>query len=111
MVEVVLQSEISLPALSLGIVLVETKLGAWVRGQVLLMAIIGILTYIGLSILRVDYALPLALLAGLLEVVPVVGPIFSAVPAVIIALSISPVFALIIAALTFLEFLIQHKFP
>jgi predicted PurR-regulated permease PerM len=53
---------------------VEVRLGAWARGQIILMATIGISVYIGLSLLRLDFALPLALLAGLLEVVPMIGP-------------------------------------
>ncbi len=79
--------------------LIERRLGAWVRGELLLMTFIGILTYIGLSLLRVDFALPLALIAGLLEIVPMIGPIASAVPAVLVALATSPIFALTVVAL------------
>lgn len=78
---------------------IERRLGWWVRGQLLLMVAIGILSYIGLVILRIEYALPLAILAGLLEIVPMVGPIISAVPAVVVALSTSPFLALSVAAL------------
>lgn len=80
---------------------IEEKIGAWSRGQLLLMVTIGVLTYIGLLILGVEYALPLAVLAGLLEVVPMVGPIVSAVPAVLFALTVSPFFAVSVAALYF----------
>ena len=78
---------------------IERRLGAWVRGQLLLMGIVGVLSYIGLLVLRVEYALPLAILAGLLELVPMVGPIVSAVPAVFVALATSPLFALSVVAL------------
>jgi predicted PurR-regulated permease PerM len=81
---------------------VEQKLGTWLRGQLTLMLVIGILSYVGLLVLRVDYALPLALIAGLLEVVPMVGPIIGAFPAVIYALTISPLLALSVAALYFI---------
>lgn len=64
---------------------VDLQLGNWIRGQVILMAFIGAITFIGLSVIGVPYALPLALIAGLLEIVPNIGPVFSAVPAVIIA--------------------------
>lgn len=63
---------------------VEKQLGGWVRGQVLLMLVVGVLTYLGLVALGIPYALPLALLAGLLEIVPNVGPTIAAVPAVFI---------------------------
>jgi predicted PurR-regulated permease PerM len=80
---------------------IDEKLGAWVRGQFVLMVIIGISTWIGLSLLRIEFALPLAVLAGLLEVVAIIGPIVAAVPAIIIALVQfgSPIPALGVAAL------------
>jgi len=57
------------------IVAIEEKLGSWLRGQLFLSVIVGLLSYIGLLILNIPYALPLALIAGVLEVVPVIGPI------------------------------------
>lgn len=70
---------------------IETRLGGWLRGQIFLMFIIGFFTYIGLLILGMDYALALAVIAGLLEIVPIIGPIISVVPAAFIAFFISPV--------------------
>lgn len=64
---------------------IEEQLGGWVRGELILMLIIGLLTFIGLSLLGIQYALPLALLAGVLEIVPNIGPTIAAVPAVMIA--------------------------
>jgi len=81
---------------------IELRMGAWVQGQLLLMLFIGVLSYIGLLVLKVDFVLPLAILAGLLEIVPTIGPIFSAIPAVIIGLSISPVTALMVGVLFFI---------
>lgn len=75
---------------------IEEKLGAWVRGQIALSLIIGTATYIILSLLGVPYALPLAIFAGFLEIVPVIGPIISAVPAVLIAYTSSPLLALFV---------------
>lgn len=80
---------------------VEIRLGAWVRGQVALMAIIGLFTFIGLTILQIPYVFPLAIIAGILELVPTIGPIISAVPAVLVGLTISPLYALITACLYF----------
>lgn len=78
---------------------IERRLGSWVRGQLLLMVAVGVLSYIGLLILRIEYALPLAILAGLLELVPMVGPILSAIPAVLVSLATSPLLALSVVAL------------
>lgn len=81
---------------------IEEKLGGWLRGQLLLSLIIGVLTYIGLLILGIPYALPLAVIAGILEVVPVIGPIISAIPSILIALTFSPILSLGVAAMYFI---------
>jgi len=78
---------------------IEIRIGEWVRGQLILMLTIGVFVYIGLLILRIDFALPLALVAALLEIIPNVGPVISAVPAVLIGLATSPLLALSIIAL------------
>ncbi len=69
---------------------IEIKLGHWVRGELLLMIIVGLLTYVGLLIIGLDYALPLAIIAGLLEAVPNIGPIVASVPAIIVGFAASP---------------------
>lgn len=66
------------------------RLGGWVRGQLMLSMIIGTITFVGLTLLDVRYAVLLALIAAIGEAVPMVGPIFSAIPAVIIAFFQSP---------------------
>lgn len=74
----------------------ETQLGGWVRGEATLMLIIGILTFIGLSLLGIPFALPLAILAGSLEAVPNIGPTISTIPGVAIAFfTISPAMGLV----------------
>lgn len=80
----------------------EKRLGAWVRGELVLMTIIGVMTYVGLRLLGVELALPLAILAGLFEVVPTIGPIISAIPAVLMGLTVSPLMAIAVGALYFL---------
>lgn len=72
---------------------VEHQVGSWVRGELLLMAIIGVMTYFGLILLGIPYALPLAVLAGLLEAVPNLGPTIAAVPAILMGLTVSPIIA------------------
>jgi len=78
---------------------IQIKIGSWLRGQLLLMFIIGCLTFIGLYFLGVPYVLILALLAGLFEIIPYVGPIIAAIPAVILAFLISPFLALLVIVL------------
>lgn len=80
----------------------ELKLGGWARAQIILMLLVGVTTYIGLLVLNVPYALPLAVLAGFLEFVPNLGPILAAIPAVIVGLSIAPLTGIAVAALYFL---------
>jgi len=80
----------------------EHRLGGWVRAQLTLMIIIGVMTYIGLRLLGLEFALPFAILAGFLEIIPNIGPIVSATPAVLSGLFISPLTGLAVAALYFL---------
>lgn len=79
---------------TLTIHLVEQKLGAWLRGQVVLSLVVGTITWISLTLLGIPFALPLAIMAGFLEIIPTLGPIIAAIPAVIVGLAISPVMAL-----------------
>lgn len=88
----------------------ERKLGGWVRGQLLLMFFIGLFSYIGLLFLGIEFAVPLAFLAGILEIVPSIGPTLSAVPAVLVALGTSPVLALATAAMYFVIQQIENNF-
>lgn len=60
------------------------KIGLWMQGQVLLGVIVGVLVYLSLTIIGVEHALLLAVLAAVLELIPVFGPTISAVPAVLI---------------------------
>jgi predicted PurR-regulated permease PerM len=70
-------------------VLAETagSMGGFVRGEILAALIIGTLTYIGLLIIDLPYALVLAVLAGLLEFIPLIGPFITAVVLVLVGLS------------------------
>jgi predicted PurR-regulated permease PerM len=61
-------------------------MSSWLSGQLILSGIMGLATFIGLLILRVPYAVPLALFATLGEMVPVIGPILGTAPALVIAL-------------------------
>ena len=63
----------------------QKKIGQWMQGQLLLMILIGVLTYLGLTILGVKNAILLAVLAGLLEIIPIFGPVMSAIPAILMS--------------------------
>ena len=76
----------------------KNKIGKWMQGQMLLGVLIFVLVYLGLTIFGVSYAMSLALLAGLLEIIPVFGPIIAAIPGVILAFTVGgPTSAAIIA--------------
>ncbi len=77
----------------------ERKIGYWFQGQIALMLIVGVLVFVGLSLIKMKFALTLAILAALFEIIPIFGPIFSAVPAVLIAFSISPTLGFITVGL------------
>ncbi|MCY4436587.1 MAG: AI-2E family transporter [Chloroflexi bacterium] len=75
------------------------RAGGWVRGQVILMVFIGTVTFVGLFVLGVPYPLALATWASLMEIIPIIGPFLGAIPAVLVALIISPWLALATAIL------------
>lgn len=76
----------------------EEQLGGWIRGQLILMLVIGVVTYIGLLLFGIPFALPLAIIAGLLEILPNLGPTIASVPAIILAfISGGPIMSVIIA--------------
>jgi predicted PurR-regulated permease PerM len=79
----------------------ETALRLWLKGQLIAMAAVGTLTGVGLWALGVPSALVLGLIAGLLEFVPYLGPILSAVPGILLALAVSPDLAIWVALLYF----------
>jgi predicted PurR-regulated permease PerM len=66
---------------------VEAVLGGWVRGQLLLMLFIGVVAGIGYTLMGLKYAIVLAILAALFEIVPLVGPWLGAIPAILVALT------------------------
>ncbi len=64
----------------------QKKIGLWMQGQILLSIIITVLLFLGLSLLGVEYALLLAIFAGLMELIPVFGSFVAAVPGIAVAL-------------------------
>ncbi len=72
----------------------QFQISLWVRGQLLLMLIVGVLSYFAYLAIGLTYALPLAFIAGMLELIPNIGPIIAAVPAIFVGLSLSPLHGL-----------------
>jgi predicted PurR-regulated permease PerM len=73
---------------------IGNELGRWLLGKFTSMVLVGIMTTIGLTMLDVPLALILGIIAGLLDFIPYLGPIFAGLPAVLIAMTISPDLAL-----------------
>jgi predicted PurR-regulated permease PerM len=69
---------------------IEAKLGGYIRGQIVLSLSIGILALISYLLIGLPYALVLAIIAGVMEAVPVFGPALGAIPAILVALSLDP---------------------
>ena len=69
----------------------ETKVGFYIAGQSVLCLVIGIMALVAYLLIGLPNALVLALVAGVLEAVPMIGPLLGAIPAAVVALSISPV--------------------
>ncbi|MDD2753205.1 MAG: AI-2E family transporter [Candidatus Portnoybacteria bacterium] len=84
---------------------IQTKLGRWMRGQLIIMLAIAVMVFAGLFSLRVDFALMLALLAGLLEIVPYIGPVLAGSAAVSLAFLQSPFLGFLVLIL----FLVVHQ--
>lgn len=81
---------------------IQLKIGLWLRGQLILCTIIFFMTWTGLSIMGVKYALVLAILAGIAESIAYLGPIIAAIPAVFLAYNQSWLLAIFVAILYYI---------
>ena len=70
--------------------LVEAKIGGYVRGQAILSLVVGSAAFIAYLLIGLPYTLVLAIIAGIMEMVPVFGPVLGAIPALLVALSVQP---------------------
>lgn len=77
---------------------VEVRIGGWVRGQVILMVAIGTMAGVGYALIGLPNAALLGLFAGVVEVVPLIGPFLAFAPAVFVGLGIDPAKGLITVA-------------
>jgi len=85
------------------------KISAWLGGQMLLGMIIGVTSAIGLGLMGVPYFIVLAVIAGIGEMIPMVGPLLSAIPAVAVAFTVSPGLALGVTAFFLVQQLLENN--
>ncbi|MFA5926372.1 MAG: AI-2E family transporter [Parcubacteria group bacterium] len=78
---------------------IQHKMGRWLQGQLLLMLLVFLLDYLGLLAIKAPYALILALIAGILEIIPYVGPIISAIIATLISFLHGPLTGVLVLGL------------
>lgn len=90
---------------------IHVKIAQWARGQAILALCIAILVFVALSIIGLDYAVTLAVLAGLTEFIPYLGPLLAAIPAVLVAGTQEGFqWALLVAALFYLIQWLENNF-
>ncbi len=87
---------------------VGLKFGGWLRGQLFLGLVIGVAAGLGTWILGVPYPFLLGLIAGVTELIPLIGPVLGAIPAVLVALFIGPAWR-ILAVIVFFTFIQQTE--
>lgn len=78
------------------------KMAQWIQGQILLVFVIGALTYFALTLLGIPNALFLATFAGIMELIPIFGPVIAAIPAVLMALTTGDFTLVLLVILVFL---------
>jgi putative permease len=79
--------------------LILTRLKAWAMGSLLLGFIVGAMTWVGLYFLNIPFTLVFAVIAGIGELLPTLGPLLSAIPPLLVALATEPAQAIWVAAL------------
>jgi len=77
----------------------QRQVGYWLRGQLILMFLVGFFTWFGLLFIMPEYALVLGLFSGITEIIPYLGPFLGLIPAVFLALTINPFLALLVIIL------------
>lgn len=73
----------------------DVAVGGYLRGQLLITTILGVLVWLGLTIIGVPLATAIAFIAALFNLVPYLGPVVGAVPAVLLGLTVSPLTAVL----------------
>jgi predicted PurR-regulated permease PerM len=78
---------------------IENRLGLWVRGQLILMGTVGVATGVLYSVIGLPSAILLAFIAAVTEAIPIIGPLLGAIPAILVAATVSPELALVVAVI------------
>jgi len=78
---------------------VSSVIGKYIRGNVIISVICGFVIFTGLSLLRVPFALPLAIFAAILDLLPLVGQTIGSIPAIIIGFGVSPLTGVLVIIL------------
>lgn len=92
------------------VTLVDTVFSSYLRGQLFLGVIIGIISTIVFSIMGVNFSVLLGLIAGIFEMVPNIGPVLGAIPAILVALSQDPILALWVTVYAFAVQQVENLF-
>jgi predicted PurR-regulated permease PerM len=88
----------------------ETKMGGYIRGQVILCFMIGLSAFLAYLLIGLPFALVLGIIAGVMEAIPIFGPMLGAVPALLVALSIDPGKAIWVVMATILIQMLENMF-
>lgn len=89
---------------------IQLKMGYWLRGQVIVALSLAVMSYVGLEILGINYALVLAVFVGFLSFIPYMGAILGAIPAVFIAFTQSQLLSVLTIALFYVIHFIESNF-
>lgn len=88
---------------------IYSSFGKWMTGLLITMLFVGLLYFVGLSILNIPFAILLALIGGLLEIIPYFGPIVAGIPAIILGFSQSPLIGVSVLVIYWLINLIENN--
>ena len=89
---------------------IQENFGRWMVGQVITMIFVGVLYYFALILLGVSYAPVLAIIGGLLEIIPYFGPIIASIPAILFGIMVDPMIGVMVAIAYFVINMIENHF-
>lgn len=89
---------------------IDERLGSYIRGQLLICALVSLMTLIVFHLLKIKYALLLAIIMGVTNIIPYFGPIIGAVPAIAFTITISPKLAIFVLITVFAVQIIESNF-
>jgi len=89
---------------------IQENFGRWMVGQVITMIFVGVLYYIALTLLGIPYAPVLALIGGLLEIIPYFGPIIASIPAILFGVMVDPMIGVMAGVAYFIINMIENHF-